>query len=330
MSYLITQWVHQPGRHCASSAIRDIMEYYGYPVSEASCFGLGAGLGFFYFHNPEASPSHSIMVRSAGLEREFFNSIEAPFSWRIGDPAALDSLKKHIVRNIPAILQTDIFYIDYYQSQTHFAGHVITVWGFDDKREVVFVSDTTWPGLLELSYDSLEKAWSSSTPPFYIDHNYAPVLRPERIDMEKAIKKSLLTQARDMLSAGIGDPPIERMKLLASKFPEWAGAHDWKWCARFAYQVIERRGTGGGGFRIMYAEFLREVRKSFPDIITHKMSFLMAESARLWSRLAMLLKEISESPEPYGFDEAGILLGAIAEKEEEFYTSILESKEVNR
>ena len=34
---------------------------------------------------------------------------------------------------------------------------------------------------------------------------------------------------------------------------------DWQWCARFGYQVIERRGTGGGNFRLMYSRFLAEV-----------------------------------------------------------------------
>jgi hypothetical protein len=50
------------------------------------------------------------------------------------------------------------------------------------------------------------------------------------------------------------------MEHLARTFGEWAQAPDWSWCARFAYQVIERRGTGGGNFRRLYARFLSEAR----------------------------------------------------------------------
>src|SRR4051794_23098940 len=53
-----------------------------------------------------------------------------------------------------------------------------------------------------------------------------------------------------------GVPALERLAAEAGSWPEAVG--DWQWCARFAYQVIERRGTGGGCFRLMYSRFLAE------------------------------------------------------------------------
>ena len=41
-----------------------------------------------------------------------------------------------------------------------------------------------------------------------------------------------------------GLPALERLAAEAGSWPE--AVEDWQWCARFAYQVIERRGTGGG------------------------------------------------------------------------------------
>ncbi|MFZ5530271.1 MAG: BtrH N-terminal domain-containing protein, partial [Pseudomonadota bacterium] len=34
---------HRPGRHCGSSAIRDLLEFHGTTLTEAMCFGLGSG-----------------------------------------------------------------------------------------------------------------------------------------------------------------------------------------------------------------------------------------------------------------------------------------------
>ena len=51
----------------------------------------------------------------------------------------------------------------------------------------------------------------------------------------------------------------EALRRFAAEAERWpSDAKDWQWCARFAYQVIERRGTGGGNFRLMYSRFLEE------------------------------------------------------------------------
>ncbi|MBK7686115.1 MAG: BtrH N-terminal domain-containing protein [Rhodocyclaceae bacterium] len=45
---------HSAGRHCASSAIRDLLEFNGLDISEAMCFGLGSGLGVPYLDLADA------------------------------------------------------------------------------------------------------------------------------------------------------------------------------------------------------------------------------------------------------------------------------------
>ena len=81
---------------------------------------------------------------------------------------------------------------------------------------------------------------------------------------------------------------VERLAAEAGSWPE--ATEDWQWCARFAYQVIERRGTGGGAFRLMYSRFLEEAgRPEAP---------LAAEAAARWTELAAAFHAASESDEP--------------------------------
>ncbi len=69
---------------------------------------------------------------------------------------------------------------------------------------------------------------------------------------------------------------VRRLAAEAGSWPEVA--EDWQWCARFGYQVIERRGTGGGAFRLMYSRFLEEAgRPEAP---------LAADAAAAWTELA--------------------------------------------
>jgi len=54
--------------------------------------------------------------------------------------------------------------------------------------------------------------------------------------------------------------------------------------------VIERRGTGGGNFRLMYSRFLEEVG--------NPLAGLAAETAAGWTSLAAALQDASESDDP--------------------------------
>ena len=84
-----------------------------------------------------------------------------------------------------------------------------------------------------------------------------------------------------------GLPALER---LAGEIGDWpATVADAQWCARFLFQVIERRGTGGGNFRLMYSRFLQEAGR--------EESALAAEAASRWTSLAGVARALSEEDE---------------------------------
>ena len=86
----------------------------------------------------------------------------------------------------------------------------------------------------------------------------------DRAQLEAAIPRAIEQAAREMVEPTWGEfaglPAIERLAAEAGSWPE--AVEDWQWCARFAYQVIERRGTGGGAFRLMYSRFLEEAGRA--------------------------------------------------------------------
>jgi hypothetical protein len=114
----------------------------------------------------------------------------------------------------------------------------------------------------------------------------------ERGQLEAAAARAIARAASEMLEPPFGQygglPAIERLAAEAGSWPEVA--EDWQWCARFAYQVIERRGTGGGAFRLMYSRFLEEIGRDEAP--------LAAAAAADWSELAEAFKTASESDQP--------------------------------
>jgi hypothetical protein len=111
-----------------------------------------------------------------------------------------------------------------------------------------------------------------------------------------------------------GVPALERLAAEAGAWPE--AVEDWQWCARFAYQVIERRGTGGGCFRLMYSRFLEEAgREEAP---------LAAEAAARWTELAETFKAASENnePQPQLWRAVGEGAERVLEAERRLWTSL--------
>jgi hypothetical protein len=107
---------------------------------------------------------------------------------------------------------------------------------------------------------------------------------------------------------------VRRLAEEAGCWPEVA--EDWQWCARFGYQVIERRGTGGGAFRLMYSRFLEEAGR--PE------AQLAAEAAARWTELAEAFHAASErdEPDPGLWGRVNSAAHRVAEAEERLWSEL--------
>ena len=64
-------YTHTPGRHCGSTALRNLLGFHGIEISEEMAFGLGAGACFYYLTMEDASPTRWFNGRTARLEENF-------------------------------------------------------------------------------------------------------------------------------------------------------------------------------------------------------------------------------------------------------------------
>jgi len=141
--------------------------------------------------------------------------------------------------------------------------------------------------------ENLARARHSGHPAYPLEgHMFTVSDAVDRERLEAAIPRAIAQAAKEMLEPTFGEfgglPAVNRLAAEAGSWPEVA--EDWQWCARFAYQVIERRGTGGGAFRLMYSRFLEEAGRDEAP--------LAAGAAARWTELAEAFKATSESDEP--------------------------------
>jgi hypothetical protein len=302
MNRILLPVKHHPGRHCASTALCNMVNFHGIALSEAMCFGIGAGLGIWYLDAGSIKPGRMVHVRSADIEAQFFNRMGCPFSWQqFKDPSdAQKALCESLDRGLPAIVQTDIFHLPYYDSKTHFPGHDITVWGYDSSDSVFLITDTERTELLLVPFKDMCCALYSKNGFFIMEGNqFSPDSLAPPKDLPTVIRHAIEYNSRVILSEGYDFQGITGLdKWMREIVDEWPYLSDPQWNARFAYQVIERRGTGGGGFRLMYADFLKEAEMYCPEVASRGLSKRMLEVGNAWTGLALVLRDLSEQTRP--------------------------------
>jgi hypothetical protein len=286
---------HTPGNHCGSTALRNLLAFHGVEISEEMAFGLGAGAGFYYLALDDSSPSRWFNGRTARLEESFRELTGAALEMRTfaeaEGEAAWAAARAQVDAGKPALLLTDIYYLDHYGNSAHFPGHAVVLAGYDS--DVARLSDTAFEELQTTRLENLARARHSGHPAYPLEgHMFTVGEAIDREQLEAAAPRAIERAVSEMLEPPFGEfagvPALERLAAEAGSWPE--AVEDWRWCARFAYQVIERRGTGGGCFRLMYSRFLEEAgREEAP---------LAAEAAARWTELAEAFKAASEDEEP--------------------------------
>lgn len=312
---------HLPGHHCGSTALRNLLSYHGVPISEELAFGLGAGPCFYYIALGDQSPSRFTNGRTGRLEETFLGLTGAPLRLRTAeDPdAAWGMAAEAVDEGRPAILLTDLYYLDHYGNSAHFPGHAVVLAGYDE--ESAYVSDTAFEELQRTSLGGLARARHGRHPYYPLAGHMVDLPPGESVELDElrarapaAIEAAAKLMREPRLGELEGLPALRR---LAAEVGDWpADVEDWQWCARFNYQVIERRGTGGGNFRKLYSRFLGEVGSPAAPL---------AESAsERWTELAERLFEASESdvPEPAQWREIAAAAERVLAAEERLWETL--------
>ena len=277
---------HYVGHHCSSSALKTALAYDGIELSEALIFGLASGLGFFYSIE-DKNPSRRFNGRAPDLEGNFYKLIDTPLDW--AKKWDLSIIEKSLENKRPLIAQTDIFAIPYYDD-SHFIGHGLLLVGL--KEDAVVVADIAASNFLEMPISAFRASVDVEHYPLLEPYHYATMPELKSIDIKKLAPIALEKTILYMLEPPSPNEGLTGMMFFAGDLVNWADLNDSQFVARFGYQAIEKRGTGGGNFRYLFADFLTEINsQKYKDVI-----FNFRYSAKLWTNLASKLKQAAFCP----------------------------------
>ena len=324
-------YIHFQHAHCESGATSNLLRHYGMNVSEPMVFGIGAGL--FFAHVP--------FLKVGGIPATTFRTWPGAIFKRVAQrlhvtmhtekfrsqDKAMQALDRALDAGIPVGLQTSVYYLPYLPEafRFHFNAHNLVVYGRENGQYLV--SDPTLEEPATIAPEDLIKARFAKGLPEPKGFMYYVIDAPKTVDYAKAIQQGIKQTCFFMLS-----PPIpwfgnKAITLLGNKIKQYPKKLTDRKASLYLGNIIrmqEEIGTGGGGFRYLYAAFLQEAGQMLQRDDLQKYSAELTSIGDEWRnfayRAARLVK--ARTSDLVSYDELGDLLIHCGEREKEVFTKL--------
>jgi len=255
---------HRQSAHCESGATASLLAHAGLPLSEALVFGLGAGLFFGYvpFVKLNGFPLMTYRCRPGAIFSRVTKNLRCEIKQhKYRDQVqAMAELDRLLDQGIAVGLQTSVFWLPYIPAalRFHFNAHNLIVVGKQDGNYLV--SDPVMPDLVWCPQQDLQNArfaQGALAPKGRCYYLHRP---PQVQDLSAAIVDGIRPVCKDML-APVPVAGVRGMRLMARSMPKWQQKYGQRraiYCLAQLVRMQEEIGTGGAGFRFIYAAFLQE------------------------------------------------------------------------
>ncbi len=318
---------HRQAGHCESGVASGLLRHHGFPISESMVFGLASGLTFAYLPFVKLSGMPLIAYRTSpkslikGLRKPL--GVAFRFETFSGASAGQIRLDALLAQGEVVGLQTSVYWLPYFppEMRFHFNGHNLLAYG--KEGDDYLISDPVFESPVRCTADALNRArfakgllapkgllYTLKQPPTQIE------ITTNSID--KAIKKTCRTM--------LGPIPIEGVRgirLLAKKIEKLP--NDDPATVAFVGNIVrmqEEIGTGGAGFRFIYASFLQEAAE-----LTKRKSLALAADRLIdigddWRAFALATARMIKARDPMNTRRLAHLLREQADAEEVFFRQL--------
>jgi hypothetical protein len=291
-------------------------------------FGIGAGI--FFAHLP--------FVKISGTPGSTFRTwpgaIFKRVSQRLGvkmhtekfrtPEKAMQALDEALAAGKPTGMLSSVYYLPYLPEafRFHFNAHNLIIYGKESNEYLV--SDPVLEEVARIAPEDLAKARFAKGTPEPRGFMYYITEVPKQIDYSKAIQQGIKQTCFFMLS-----PPLpwfgnKAIFLLAGKIKEYPRKLTPRKASLYLGNIIrmqEEIGTGGAGFRYLYAAFLQEAGDMLKRDDLKEMSVELTQIGDDWRNFAYHAARQMKARQTdiVSYDELGDLLRLCGEKEKDFF-----------
>lgn len=306
------------GQHCETTATGSLLKALGIEMSEPMLFGLGEGLGYIFWNmkimdfpfiggrvKPDILTEN--LTRNLSLDLEVRETSSIKKAWQ--------NVKEKIDNNIPVGLKLDSYYLEYFTSKIHFAGHYVAMYGYDEK--FAYIVDTQQQGgLMKTALKNLELARNEKGPMSSGNKSYTISKTGKEFVIEKAILKAIKNNANDYLNPPIKNIGYKGILKTSVEIKKWfKNSEDIEGEFRTTAMLMEKAGTGGAIFRNLYRDFLKESADLLQSDQIHEAFIEFSKIAELWTEVSFLFDTAGETSKEEYINKASEILVDLSAKE---------------
>lgn len=334
----IEQFKHIQTAHCENGVAASLLRYHGLDfMSEPLVFGLGVGL--FYIHIPFMKINHGPAISFRTMPGDIFKRASRALGIKVarkkfGNPAAAQAfLDQKIKEGTPIGCQVGVFHLAYFprEYRFHFNAHNLIVYGKEDGRYLI--SDPVMETVTSLTPAELEDVRFARGPLAPKGHVYFPKQVPTIGDeqLRKAVKIAIKKNGWWMSQVPIPFIGSSGFKFTAKRIRKWRDQLGARQGGLYLGQIVrmqEEIGTGGGGFRFIYAAFLEKAAELLQDDRLMGISEKMTQSGDLLRSSAVRMAAIykGRNTEQQHFNEVADGFDEIAALEQETFLKLYKMK----
>lgn len=306
------------GQHCETTATGTLLNHLGIELTEPMLFGLGEGLSYGAMKFGGASfPFFGGRIRTGHITQNICNNLGLQL--HIKKTASLKKAWKNVdvelEQGTPVGLQLDCYYLNYFTNKIHFAGHFVAMTGYDE--EYAYLVDTQQQGgVMKTTLESLEEARSSKQPMSEKNLSYTITKDGPVKAMAKAVKTAIVNNAKDFLNPPIRNFGYKGIIKTSQMLEKWYDqSEDVNDDFSRTAMLMERAGTGGGLFRNLYRDFLKEAYHIINEEEIIEAYELFEETALMWTEISKIYEKVAETKDIIYIKKASEILLDIADKE---------------
>jgi hypothetical protein len=317
---------HQHAAHCESGVIASLLRHHGVPMSECMAFGLSAALSFAYlpfikiaglpliaFRMPPKAIIKGLLAPMAARFR--FETFRTP---QDGEKRLDDLLAAGQVVG----LQTSVYWLPYFppDMRFHFNGHNLLVYG--KEGDDYLVSDPVFEEPVRCASADLSRARFAKGLLAPKGLLYFPTAIGRKSVAPEAVRAAIRKSCRLML-APVPIAGVRGMRLLAGKVQRLPAGEPRS--AAFIGHIVrmqEEIGTGGAGFRFLYAAFLQEAAQLAKLPSLAELSERLTTIGDGWRALALQAARMVKGREPVDPPAIAARLRERAAQEETFFRQL--------
>ncbi len=291
------EFKHLQAAHCENGVTTNLLRTIGVDkITEPLAFGIGSGLFFVYvpFLKINKGPAIAFRTMPGLIFKRTCNALNIPVVRKkfSSKDAAEKYLAQCLLAGQPVGCQVGVYYLTYFPKEYrfHFNAHNIIVYG--KEADKYLISDPVMETVTSLSSYELERVRFAKGALAPRGQIYYPKEKTIVTDAQisKAIAIGIKRNVLHMIKMPGSIAGVKSIASTGEKIKKWRDKLGQQKAGLYLAQLVrmqEEIGTGGGGFRYIYAAFLQQAHAFCGLDELLEISTTFTKSGDMWRNAAV-------------------------------------------